>query len=131
MHAVSQAAWTATGGLAYPDMVFSITSRMKRLSWKYDSMAYATTLKNVGVLYQTMYLVATAMRLAPCALGSGNADLVAEATGNDYLSECSVGEFILSSAASEEGASASVGAQDVNSAEWVRRARALLEDTPQ
>ncbi|GLX40756.1 SagB-type dehydrogenase domain-containing protein [Streptomyces roseochromogenus] len=127
---VSHTARIATGGLAHPDVVFSITSRMRRLSWKYDSMAYATTLKNVGALYQTMYLVATAMRLAPCALGSGNADLVAEATGSDYLAECSVGEFILSSLDSAEGTEASVGAQDVNSADWVRRARALLRDEP-
>nr|BAE46920.1 goadsporin biosynthetic protein [Streptomyces sp. TP-A0584] len=131
VEAVSHAAQIATGGTAEPDVVFSVTSRMRRLSWKYESMAYATTLKNVGALYQTMYLVGTAMRLAPCALGSGNADLVAEATGNDYLYECSVGEFILSSLDPAEGKTTSIGARDVNSADWVRRARALLEDESQ
>ena len=62
-------------------------------------MAYATILKNVGVLYQTMYLVATAMGLASCALGGGDADLFVAAVGTDYYAETSVGEFILGSIA--------------------------------
>lgn len=33
-----------------------------------QSMAYALILKDVGALYQQMYLVATAMNLAPCGL---------------------------------------------------------------
>jgi SagB-type dehydrogenase family enzyme len=65
--------------------------------WKYQSMAYALTLKHVGVLYQVMYCVATAMGLAACALGGGDSDAFAEATGLDYLAETSVGEFILGS----------------------------------
>lgn len=74
-----------------------IASRFQRLSWKYASMAYALTLKNVGVLYQTMYLVATAMELAPCGIGCGDADLFARAIGTDYYEESSVGEFLLGS----------------------------------
>ena len=58
-------------------------------------MAYSVILKNVGALYQTMYLVATAMGLAPCGLGGGHSDLFAAAAGLDYLAETSVGEFIL------------------------------------
>jgi SagB-type dehydrogenase family enzyme len=81
-----------------PQVLITLTSRFQRLSWKYRSIAYATTLKNVGVLYQTMYLVATAMGLAPCALGGGNAALFAEAIGTDYCAESSVGEFALGSA---------------------------------
>jgi SagB-type dehydrogenase family enzyme len=65
------------------------------VSWKYDALAYRTILKDVGVLYQTMYLVATAMGLAACALGSGNADLFATAAGTDYFVEASVGDFVL------------------------------------
>ena len=42
-----------------------------------------------------MYLVATAMNLAPCALGSGNADLFAKAALTDYYIESSVREFML------------------------------------
>ena len=72
-----------------------IASRFQRLSWKYASTAYSSTLKHVGVLYQTMYLVATAMKLAPCAIGCGDADLFARAIGTDYYEETSVGEFLL------------------------------------
>jgi len=74
-----------------------LTSRFQRLSWKYRGIAYAVTLKNVGVLYQTMYLVATAMGLAPCALGGGDAEGFALAAGTDPLVESSVGEFLLGS----------------------------------
>jgi oxazoline/thiazoline dehydrogenase len=82
-----------------PQILIILTSRFQRVSWKYSSIAYATTLKNVGVLYQTMYLVATAMGLAPCALGGGNSNLLAQAVGTDYFAESSVGEFILGSVA--------------------------------
>jgi SagB-type dehydrogenase family enzyme len=60
-------------------------------------MAYAQVLKDLGVLYQTMYLAATAMNLAPCGLGGGDADLFAQAAGTDYYKETSVVEFLLGS----------------------------------
>jgi SagB-type dehydrogenase family enzyme len=74
-----------------------VASRFARISWKYASIAYALTLKHVGVLYQTMYLAATAMQLAPCGIGTGNSDLFARAAGTDYYRETSVGEFLLGS----------------------------------
>ena len=37
-----------------------------------------------------MYLVATAINLAPCAVGAENADLFAAAIGTDYYAESSV-----------------------------------------
>ena len=85
-----------------------LTARFPRLAWKYESIAYALTLKHVGVVYQTMYLTATAMGLAPCAVGGGDADLFARAAGTDYYMETSVGEFLLgnprrSAASCEQG----------------------------
>ena len=80
-----------------PQVLITLASRFGRLSWKYSGMAYALTLKNVGVLYQSMYLVATAMGLAPCALGAGNPHLFAEAAGLDAFAEPAVGEFLLGS----------------------------------
>jgi SagB-type dehydrogenase family enzyme len=74
-----------------------VAARFPRVAWKYESIAYALTLKHVGVLYQTMYLAATAMGLAPCAVGGGDADLFARAVGIDYYAETSVGEFLLGS----------------------------------
>jgi SagB-type dehydrogenase family enzyme len=87
----------ATGVVDAPQVLITITARFQRISWKYQTMAYALMLKHVGVLYQTMYLVATAMELAPCALGGGDSDLFAFTTGVDYYSEGSVGEFLLGS----------------------------------
>jgi SagB-type dehydrogenase family enzyme len=74
-----------------------IAARFQRVAWKYSSMAYAAILKNVGVLYQTMYLAATAMGLAPCGIGCGNSDLFHRAAGTEYYTETSVGEFLLGS----------------------------------
>ncbi|MEV5600787.1 SagB family peptide dehydrogenase [Streptomyces sp. NPDC052299] len=84
-------------GDATPQVLVVLASRFGRLAWKYRAMAYALTLKHVGVLYQNMYLAATAMGLAPCALGVGDSDAFAAATGLDALTETSVGEFALGS----------------------------------
>jgi SagB-type dehydrogenase family enzyme len=74
-----------------------LAARFSRLAWKYESIAYALTLKHVGVVFQTMYLAATAMGLAARAVGGGDADLFAKAAGTDYHAETSVGEFLLGS----------------------------------
>jgi SagB-type dehydrogenase family enzyme len=78
-----------------PQVLVTIAARFQRVSWKYSSIAYAIILKDVGVLLQTMYLVATSMELAACAIGGGNGDLFANAAGIDYYVEGSVGELIL------------------------------------
>lgn len=96
-HELLSYAWRATAGRVRPQVLLTINSRFGRLSWKYSSIAYALTLKHVGVLYQTLYLVATAMGLAPCALGSGDADAAARAFGLDWATESSVGEFLIGS----------------------------------
>jgi SagB-type dehydrogenase family enzyme len=74
-----------------------VSARLPRLSWKYASIAYSLVLKHVGVVLHSMYLAATAMGLAPCALGAGDSDLFARAAGTDYYAETSVGEFLLGS----------------------------------
>jgi SagB-type dehydrogenase family enzyme len=74
-----------------------IAARFQRVAWKYSSIAYSLVLKDVGVLFDTMYLAATAMGLAPCAVGCGNADLFASAAGLEYYAATSVGEFLIGS----------------------------------
>ena len=81
-----------------PDVLFVIAARFPRVSWKYESIAYSLILKDVGVLFQTMYLVATAMSLSPYALGRGDPDLFCRVAGTDFAQESSVGEFALSGA---------------------------------
>jgi SagB-type dehydrogenase family enzyme len=88
---------------ALPDVLLCMTARFQRLTYKYSSIAYAVMLKDLGALYQTFYLAATAMDLAPCAIGSGDADRFAKATGFSELIEPSVGEFMLSAPDPNEG----------------------------
>lgn len=97
VEALLEEAYFATGKASMPQVLIIFAARFQRVAWVYESMAYATVLKDVGSLQQTMYLVATAMNLAPCAIGGGNSDLFAAAVGTDYYAETSVGEFILGS----------------------------------
>ena len=95
--AMLRGAESSSGMTCSPQVLIGLTARFRRLSWKYETIAYAVVLKDVGVLFQTMYLVATAMGLAPCALGSGDGYSLAAAAGLNYLQESSVGEFMLGS----------------------------------
>ena len=108
-----------------PQLLITLTARFRRISWKYEGLAYATVLKDVGVLFQSLYLVCTAMRLAPCALGAVRADATARALRTDWLLEPTVGQFILGR---PPDAPAEYGWrwQPVNDAQWPDRARARL-----
>lgn len=85
----------AQGAGDKPGVVLLISARFQRVSWKYSGLAYSLILKNVGALLQTLYLVATAMGRAPCALGTGDSDLFARMTGTEYEVEGTVGEFAI------------------------------------
>ncbi len=80
-------------------VLMAIVARTDRVAWKYEGIAYALILKHVGVLQQTMYLAATAMELAPCAIGAGDSELFERATGLDPHAHAAVGEFALGSRA--------------------------------
>ncbi|MBB4934490.1 SagB-type dehydrogenase family enzyme [Lipingzhangella halophila] len=94
---------TASAVSELPQVVVVIAARFGRIMFKYEAMAYALTLKHVGIVYQVMYLVATAMGLAACALGTGTSTELSEAIGADPLAEAAVGEFMLGSAPSSPG----------------------------
>ncbi len=78
-----------------PSVLLVMTTRFRRVTRKYQSMAYSAILKEVGVLFQTLYLVATAMDLDSCAIGTGNMDRFAHAVGLDFYEETSVGEMVV------------------------------------
>jgi SagB-type dehydrogenase family enzyme len=99
---LSDAARSAGVEATGPQVLLVLTARLPRVAWKYSCLSYALVLKNVGVVFQTMYLAATAMGLAPCAVGLGDSDLFARAAGVDYYAETSVGEFLLGSAPADE-----------------------------
>ncbi len=78
-----------------PQILITIAARFDRISWKYSSIAYSLILKDVGVLIQTLYLMATDMGLGGCAIGSINIDLFARMTGIEFHVEGPVGQFAL------------------------------------
>jgi SagB-type dehydrogenase family enzyme len=94
---ILDASWRTMNQQSKPQVVILIAARFGRVAVKYESVRYALLLKDTGVLMQSMYLVATAMNLAPCALGGGDSDLFAAASGLDYFTEGTVGEFVIGS----------------------------------
>lgn len=82
-----------------PQVLLVITARVQRVLWKYEGMGYELALKNSGVLTGLMYLVATAMGLAPCALGSGDSAAFALLSGIDPLVEPYIADFAIGSKA--------------------------------
>jgi len=85
----------AMGAQGAPQILITIAARFARTSWKYSSIAYALVLKDVGVLMQTFYLMATDMGLGGCAIGISNIDLFAKMTGIEFHVEGPVGQFAL------------------------------------
>lgn len=83
------------GSETFPPAVITFSADFERMFWKYEHMAYAAILKNVGVIFQTLYLVATDLDLGACAIGNGNIEVLKHLTGKPLLQESSVGEFIL------------------------------------
>jgi len=93
--AILQSARRSSMAPVEPPAVVVLASRFGRLAWKYEGIAYAATLKNAGVAYQAMYLAATAMGLAGCGLGDGDAAAFGLATGAAPHVESPVGEFMI------------------------------------
>jgi SagB-type dehydrogenase family enzyme len=89
------AAASAMGAETPPQILVTIAARFGRVSWKYSSIAYSLILKDVGVLLQTFYLMATALDLGGCAVGIANIDLFAKMTGLEFHVEGPVGQFAL------------------------------------
>jgi SagB-type dehydrogenase family enzyme len=94
---ITRHARAATGGALNrdPPLLVVVTAVFARTMWKYRNIALSLILKDVGALYQTMYLVATALGLAPCALGGWMEEENARWLGLDPLVESQVGCFLL------------------------------------
>jgi SagB-type dehydrogenase family enzyme len=95
LEAMLTSAEFAMGVSAKPQILITIAARFGRISWKYSSIAYALILKDVGVLFQTLYLMATDMGLGGCAIGSTDIDLFAKMTGIELHVEGPVGQFAI------------------------------------
>ena len=91
----------AMGAETVPQIAIMIAARFARVTWKYSALAYALILKDVGVLMQTLYLMASDLGLGGCAIGSVNIDLFARMTGIPFHVEGPVGQFALGRPASD------------------------------
>jgi len=90
------AAARATAGSAEdPPLLIVLTARFNRVMHAFSGIAYTSLMKDVGVLMHHLYLVSTAMGLAPCALAAGNSHTAVRAFGLDWPVESSVGEFAV------------------------------------
>ena len=85
----------AMGAAAPPQILITMAARFGRVSWKYSGFAYSLVLKHVGVLMQTLYLMATEMELGACAIGVGDIDLFARMTGLEFHVEGAVGQMAI------------------------------------
>jgi SagB-type dehydrogenase family enzyme len=102
LEALLTSAAFAMGVSGAPQILITMAARFGRVSWKYSSIAYSLILKDVGVLTQTFYLMASAMGLGGCAIGSINIDLFARMTGIDFFVEGPVGQFAMGRASTSE-----------------------------
>ena len=92
-----QAASVSPGQAQPPDVLIVMASRYARNASIHSEtgLAYALILKDAGSIYQQLYLVATALGLAPCGLSFGSSELFEQASGMPRNVECSVGEFMI------------------------------------
>ncbi len=109
-----------------PPVLITMTARFGRLSWKYEGLAYRLALMHVGVVIQSLYLVCTAMHLAPCALGAVSVEAAARAFGTDWRTEPCVGQFMVGSDPGPVDLDTSWW-REVNDARWADLARAARE----
>lgn len=78
-----------------PQASIYISARIERMTWKYESIAYKLIQQDLGCLYQTFYLVAKALDLAPCALGDVDSDRLGRALEMNWQIEPFIGGFTL------------------------------------
>ena len=95
LRALLMGAEFAMGTTTAPQVLIIVTARFGRISWKYSSIAYALILKDVGVLIQTFYLMATDIGLGGCAIGTVNIELFSKMTGIEFHVEGPVGQFAI------------------------------------
>ena len=94
---IVRAVHAATGGQLNrdPAVILLVTAVFERVMWKYRHLGLSLVYKDVGGLFQTLYLVATALGLAPCAIGGGDEAANSRWLGLNPLCESQVGCFLI------------------------------------
>lgn len=86
-----------------PPVVLLLTAVFNRILSQYRNIGLGLVYRNVGCLLQTLYLVATALGLAPCALVVPREREVAEWLGLDPMVESLIACFVVGVPAEEDG----------------------------
>ena len=89
----------ACGGKA--QVLVLLVAELPKLAFKYQNFALSLMYRNAGAALQTFYLVATALHLAPVAIGTGTSAPFAKQVGASPFQLSIVGEFLLSTKKSE------------------------------
>ncbi len=89
-------------GADRPHIQLALTSRFLRDAWKYEKIAYRLVLQDLGCLYQTLSLTATALGLASCILGTVDARRLGRILKLEPLAEPVIGGMTLSSRPGKE-----------------------------
>jgi len=78
-----------------PPAVLLITAVFERIMWKYRDLGLKLIYQDAGGLLQTLYLVATALGLAPCAIGGADESANSRWLGLDALRESQVACLLI------------------------------------
>lgn len=78
-----------------PPVVVILATRLPRVAWKYEGIAYRLALLEAGASLYALSLVATEIGLSSCILGIGDVNLFSIATGLNPYEETSMAEIAL------------------------------------
>jgi SagB-type dehydrogenase family enzyme len=112
---------------SHPAVLFILTAVFGRTCWKYRNIPLHLIHQEVGALYQTMYLAATYLDLAPCAIGAFPELAIDEMLGLDARDESQVGLFALGPRPEDPPPPLLIGSvRKLNSSPFSRRGRTSL-----
>lgn len=96
-----------------PAALLVVTAVPERTCWKYEGIGLPLILQETGALYQTMYLAATGLGLAPCAIGAFPERAIAEILEVDEDEEVAVGMFALGVPGESAAAGSTLAIEDI------------------
>jgi SagB-type dehydrogenase family enzyme len=95
-HTVVQALAARTGEhQVLPAAALVFAADYRRMAWKYESISYATILRNVGCVYQTVSIAASVLGVGVCAIGGGWGALASGGLGAVLNDRAIVGAMVL------------------------------------
>ena len=95
LEALITGAARAAGQPTEAHLVLVLSAHFETAQAAYAQLAYSLILKEVGAVFQTVALVAAALDIASCPLGTGDSRLFSRLIGSDPRVESSVGEMLL------------------------------------